>query len=1135
MRKGAKIRSQRKIERLTLWAKPSRRHFLRSATTSAAALGLLSTAEGAYRRGRHKARTFFFDFSHEAHEGATYEFVLGGTKYRLEAVNPSHPAVLAGRRRNKFLALLPDSAITHVVEQAMASTDSLQAAYVIKDANAATGEWSMSAMYAIPPLSGYAHAFDLASRKVSAGQPIAMSAKRHLYGQPAAETLQDLLDEQEHLGPVDWATALANYHPEALSAEGKSAANIQTNHIQTDVGDLINVVGDLRTAGPAMPQQAMTVSNSTGWATLVPYTDQNGAPIKSTKGNNTGLILYDAKWNPGIQPHLAQFMASAIGSVKNDTTLGSDVTHRAGTASSNNDLLGQIWFRHDGAAFETQAEAARSETSNINFALKNFTPQQSGYSVTIASSSEANVTLAFTNWYSRWLGLYLQFSKAGNVLPQQPSITINPPVDLPNPTDTIYIGYIKPELTVLGIPVESSTVNISFDFPQNASSAAILASGLGDGSHHFQQTEGLGIALTTIFNLSLPMVLLFFGLGLELDLFVKVVVVPFITAVVKFIASEIATKADPQTFFTTFWKTLVSNPSPEITAFVEQVTSFITTGELGNAFEDTVPILGPILQALGALVAVANVAETACEVVLSPWTYVDQLTATHDVSLTIQPDPAHHGQNGPVFPAAAAYYKVTAVVNGGTPRIQVLTVPGQPGASLSATFSNLPYGGTIVLTVAFYASDGATTAQGTLVGHGTTGKIPNAGASSAAGLSASLAITELKLPINPQTVYLHKQKTTIGSNGDHVWACANAPAAPSGENCSNKPGQLCEFRGISVNYATGDIGYDWNSYTSVTCAPGGSGLLDQMASIPSANGDQQSGYAKLPCAIDSGSHLIYSPTGDPHANFYLDSSNGHNLLRQVNLSPPGFSNPKSNQAWGKLNLPCNDLLLHPSGAAVSINSATGKLETIKLPMSPMSDVDASTSLLATLHAGSGSRPGLFGNPVATALTSEGVVLVLEQGNNRIHAVDIGANPHPLFASQSSKYFLNLTETAGATYLDLAVEFTGFIYVLSTLSGIYYLDIYHFQQSGTTPVSRTVGFNAAKVTVDYWRNVYSLNYEVLMQNGSIPNGVTEPSISQWLPIASPCGAETGPRRLQAFETPRRLLRRQLFWRPGSVVG
>lgn len=263
----------------------------------------------------------------------------------------------------------------------------------------------------------------------------------------------------------------------------------------------------------------------------------------------------------------------------------------------------------------------------------------------------------------------------------------------------------------------------------------------------------------------------------------------------------------------------------------------------------------------------------------------------------------------------------------------------------------------------------------------------------------------MQLPINAHTQYRHKQKTSLTASGDHVWECASAPPPPGSNNtCSNAPGQLCQFRGISVNYATGDIGYDWNSYTTLACASGGSGLLDQMASIPSANGDQQSNYAKLPCAIDTGSHLIYSPTGDRKANFYLDSSNGSNLLRQVDLSPPGFANPRSNQAWGKFNLPSDDLLLHPSGAAVSINSVTGKLETIKLPNSPVSDGEAANNLLAVLHAGSGTRPGLFANPVATALTSEGVVLVLEQGNNRIHAVDVGANPHPLVASQSSKYF-----------------------------------------------------------------------------------------------------------------------------------
>ena len=94
----------------------------------------------------------------------------------------------------------------------------------------------------------------------------------------------------------------------------------------------------------------------------------------------------------------------------------------------------------------------------------------------------------------------------------------------------------------------------------------------------------------------------------------------------------------------------------------------------------------------------------------------------------------------------------------------------------------------------------------------------------------------------------------------------------------------------------------------------------------------------------------------------------------------------------------------------------------------------------------------------------------------------------------------LPATEGATYLDLAVEFTGYIYVLSSSSNplIFRLDIYHPAQSDTQPICTTVGMNAARLTVDFWRNVYTLNYEVLkLPSGEIPSR-TEPSVSFWVP-------------------------------------
>ena len=60
--------------------------------------------------------------------------------------------------------------------------------------------------------------------------------------------------------------------------------------------------------------------------------------------------------------------------------------------------------------------------------------------------------------------------------------------------------------------------------------------------------------------------------------------------------------------------------------------------------------------------------------------------------------------------------------------------------------------------------------------------------------------------------------------------------------------------------------------------------------------------------------------------------------------------------------------------------------------------------------------------------------------------------------------------------------------------IYRVDIYHPDQADATPISTTMDVNAAKLTVDFWRNVYTLNYEVLQS----ASGDAEPSVSLWIP-------------------------------------
>jgi hypothetical protein len=88
--------------------------------------------------------------------------------------------------------------------------------------------------------------------------------------------------------------------------------------------------------------------------------------------------------------------------------------------------------------------------------------------------------------------------------------------------------------------------------------------------------------------------------------------------------------------------------------------------------------------------------------------------------------------------------------------------------------------------------------------------------------------------------------------------------------------------------------------------------------------------------------------------------------------------------------------------------------------------------------------------------------------------------------------------APVTYTSMCTETKGYIYTLGyTGAGDqvadYLLDIY--QPDGAW-LARTSGVNAAKITLDMWRNLYTLNYEAFLG----PTGRTEPSVSLWFPSA-----------------------------------
>lgn len=243
-------------------------------------------------------------------------------------------------------------------------------------------------------------------------------------------------------------------------------------------------------------------------------------------------------------------------------------------------------------------------------------------------------------------------------------------------------------------------------------------------------------------------------------------------------------------------------------------------------------------------------------------------------------------------------------------------------------------------------------------------------------------------------------------------------------------------------------------------------------------------------AGDSANHVLLEPD---------ETTPGYNIRRLAIDPTTGALSWDPTITLGFFSLPVSAAALHASGRVVAIHTDSGRLGHVLPANTPRPP-------LATYVAGPGTEIGLLSSPTAVAISNPGIIIVLEAGASQLAAFDLNGNPVRYFGSGSPAAF-TLTLPGAATYLDVAVDGSGQIYVLSyrgdgTQPADYRIDVY--TPNGTPLATNSPWTNIPHLAVDYWRSIYAANYTALLDSSTgQPRidpalGVAEPSLSRFDP-------------------------------------
>jgi hypothetical protein len=1028
-------------------------------------------------------RTLHFDFSFSPLRELQLH-ATGSQSHRAPILEHTAESRARARQLNPALADVPDERLTHYIEDVDLPADALQHVWVT--GSDADGGAAVAVMHIHVPAAARQAAQQraLAADRVGRGAP-----------PPASGVLNG---GNDYLTPVSTAVALVFHSPEIMNLNVDQGATI-LNMIQTlpctDDPMCTPYLGTLS----AQIAEKWPATTSGGWATLVQVIDANGKPVV----NDQGKPAYRYDPDPEISQAAAAVAAQIRKAIFDDAQfLGTNWHPTQGLTVSQSSAASGLTGRPAGAAqfALTAANPAGSTVHGVHFD-----------SVSVTNQASRTVQLQFRNAYLRYLSTYVQFADQNGDLP----------VANPTKSDTSrakFLSWINSNYTILGIPLFGNDIaqsSVQFDVPADASIARVYFGSLGLGGDAFCPESLDGSILTLILNIGVPTLLLAAGVAVTATLLrtlagQSVGLVQILRASLPLILGEAIPDAANGIFgtansgsavgvLTSLGSAVISAlfASGEAPAFLVSLGLVITTGE---AIDDLGP-LGLFFRAVSVLADVAMIAQTVGEVLASPALFMNQLSLTQTTTVTIS-----HDKDDFQFPATARKYEVTLTYDTASKVAHKQCGTIEPGRvdPIVAVFDGVPSGG--MVTVDVYL----TTDSGCIVGRSTgqDGMTPGP-YGPVLGTQASIALTikELLIPLLQTTQYLHDVKLEY-QNGQHVWVETAAPTATIADLGQGQENALYDLNGITISQRTGMAGYAFRAGGQGVpfCGQGLSGIEYMVQNVFLAD-DPDRALKQLPCGFQQVAGIVYDRLGPADGmgrNFFLQPTPDGFFVQSITLDDTTPINVQNPLSWGVFSQALDSLAVVPTGYVVGVNTMNHQMQILELPPAAVDASQAPQAVpFAVTKMGLGTRAGLLAAPVAVTVI-DATILILENGNQRIQAVDVSGNPVLIFKNGTSN-IVTLEQGTGITYLDLGVEGMGYLYVLSFVNdGMaaedYRLDVYDPQGNFLT---RTTGVAAARMTVDTFRNVYTLNYEVVANAPRI-----EPSLSQWNP-STPEGCPTPP--------------------------